>query len=161
MAKQRDQPVPKSNVGQLVIARLKEFVSYSAVAAEATLGLRQTTWYRPSDLVTALSDSEKISDSFSRKQQDTEFDAVVSDADKAGTIGDLIVLQSQGDLMACMERAFRVRNQSSCRSRCQPAGRLAGHGGDLGPVALGMLGYLQGIDRMNKGDDVPGDGGSQ
>jgi hypothetical protein len=122
---------PKTDVGVLFRNRLKELAATAKANAEGVLGNGPVSWYRPSELNKSLATEEgnqQVHDVFSREQQEKWFDEVTKDRNDTGTYGDLALVALQGDMLACMERAYRARHQSACQTRVYPAARLRGHG---------------------------------
>lgn len=83
----------------------------------------------------SLTDPDAVSDAFSRKKLEEQFDTVTGGADSSGTVGDLAAIQLQGDLLASLERAFRSRYMSGyARSMAHAAARAEAAGDEDGGV---------------------------
>ncbi len=147
---------PKTSPGTVLTDRLNELADYAEVNAAAAAGLGPAHWYRPGDFSGSLLNPLDYHEPFDRRQQEYEFEQAVTGADGKtfGTTTDLALVQLQGDLMACAERAFRARHQTAVRSRIHPTGRLAGHAADTGVIKESMLGYIVALDRLNKSEEA-------
>lgn len=145
-------PSPKSNPDPILLSRLAELSATATAVAEAAVSGSPPRWFRPSGMASKLSDLPAYSEFFSRREQELTFEKTVADKDDFGTVGDLMMLQLQGDLLVAMEQAFRARHQSSCRMRLHAAARLRGHGHEAGVIRIGLAGYIVGIDKLNKGE---------
>jgi hypothetical protein len=152
MADKQILPTPKSSPGTVFNDRLNELAVHADASAKAAVGTAPAEWYIPGDFTKTIYDLDAIHNSFDRRQQEEEFVAAVAHPESIGTIGDLAMTQLQGDTLACLERAFRARHHSACRSRVQPAARLAGQAAETGVIKFGMIGYINNIDRINKGE---------
>lgn len=142
---------PKSSIGQVFRDQMEALADYAAQAADKPA---QTDWYRPKGLKDSLTEIDKLHASFSRDEQEADFTSTVKDLDNRGTVGDLSIVQLQGDMLHCLERAFRARHHTSCRTRIHPLARLRGHGMPAGVIREGMEGYIVNLDLMNKGEDT-------
>jgi hypothetical protein len=60
-----------------------------------------------------------------------------------GTSGGCAAYMSQIAYMEMMERSFRARHRTTCRSIAQAAGRRAGHGNEGGIHVGGVMQYIQ------------------
>lgn len=84
---------------------------------------------------------------FDRTSQAEDFQNAAANG---GVTGDYEITQLQGDMLAVMERAYRARHHSSVRTRCHAAARHRGHGHPTGVLRLGILGYLQLLEKQSK-----------
>ena len=76
----------------------------------------------------------------------------MSDVKNPGTSGDLAVTTVQIDLLAAMERAWRMRHtMRRPRTFCHAMGRKNGHGDDSGPLVQCQLEYVRGLTKQSKG----------
>lgn len=89
---------------------------------------------------------------FKRDELENDFNAVVKDGESAGRVGDLMLIQLQGDWLAAAERAFRERHKTWCRQIIQNNARRFGHQHDKGTLELGMKEYLQYIAKQTASD---------
>ena len=71
-------------------------------------------------------DLEGLSTAFSRDDIKSEI-AKALDKDSPGTIGDIQINMVQGDILACMERAYRLRLSSAARRRAHADALARGH----------------------------------
>jgi hypothetical protein len=150
-----DLPTPKTDVGETFRKRLVEMAAASLANASAALGNGPSVWYRPEGLdepILSVAGNTKIHDEYSRDEQEKWFDESTKNRNSPGTVGDFAQIQLQGDFLACMERSYRERHKTSAQSRIQPSSRLMGHGHEFGIIRGSMLGYIQGIDKINKGE---------
>lgn len=86
----------------------------------------QRGWQIPT-LVTDLFDLIGISDGFDRQNINTNYETVMLDPDKPGTVGDVIMLKQQIDYLTMAERAFRLRHITPCRAAAFATGTRDGH----------------------------------
>jgi hypothetical protein len=153
-------PEPKTDVGKIFLKRVEELADAAQTNALSVLEGQASSWYRPVEITSSLleesSGADQIRTAFSREEQEKWFDDSTKDRADYGTVGDLAQIQLQGDFLACMERAFRARHQTACQSRIHPGARLSGHGHDFGVIKGSMLGYIKGINEINRGEQVPG-----
>lgn len=150
-------PTPKTDVGILFNKRMNELADFQAQNARAALGLSHPVWYRPAEITKSYASEEgnqQIHEAFSRKEQEVWFDEATKNRESRGIRGDFIQIQTQGDLMACFERAYRARHTSALKSRLHPAARLEGTGHQYGVIKQGILGRIVGIDLLNKGESA-------
>ena len=107
--KGRVHPVFKDRLTELQVAAVN--------AAQSFQGIGQRTWDIPSGL--QASDIFDIANlhqtAFDRTPINDNYVDCVSDADSAGTVGDVISLKFQMDYNAAEERAFRARHSSTVR----------------------------------------------
>ena len=136
---------PRAAPGDIATKQLGGLRDYARAAA------RGDAWYRPQDFSGELTDTTAIAAAFSRREQGEAFRQIVTQA-TPGTTTDLALTQIQGDLMGCLERAFRARHATVVRTRILPAGRLQGHGADAGVFAELFAGSLTSLDRLNKSE---------
>ncbi len=150
-------PTPKTDVGKLFNKRITELADTQTKNGQAALNQGPAMWYRPAEITKSYasdSGNQQVAEAFSRQEQEKWFDEATKNRKDKGVRGDFIQIQLQGDFMACMERAYRSRHLSSVRSRIHPAARLEGTGHEYGVLRQGVLGYITGIDLMNKGEAV-------
>lgn len=150
-------PTPKTDVGKLFSKRLTELADFQTKNAAAALNQGPAVWCRPEEITKSYASdagNKQVSEAFSRQEQEKWFDEATKDRKDRGVRGDFMQIQLQGDFLACLERAYRTRHLSSVRSRIHPAARLQGTGHEYGVLRQGILGYITGIDLMNKGETV-------
>jgi hypothetical protein len=94
-----------------------------------------------------LSDISGVSSVFSREELDDVVDKVTKSED-SGNLCDINLSVLQASMLACMERAFRMRNSSVIRRRLHTAGVQAGHGNDAGVWSRGLEYYVDGIRKL-------------
>ncbi len=143
---------PKSHIGERFTAQMKSLSAYALASAASSLEGGPAQWYRPEGFTGGLADMEGLDEALSRNEQVEDFRSATKDYKASGTTGDLLMTQLQGDMMACLERAYRSRHQSSCSSRIRSAGRDLAHGHEYGAIQLGLTGHITDIDRCNKGE---------
>lgn len=141
---------PKSEIAPKFRDQLETLAEYAQAQGDAVLGETPPKWYRPADFEGSLRDLDAISEPFSRGEIERYFEEAVKDSESPGTVGDLAIVQLQGDALAAMERAFRARHASAARCRVHAAARLRGHGHPHGVIRGSLLGYLINLDRRNK-----------
>lgn len=144
------QPSARANVGEIFVRQLTALADY-ALAQAGLPDAGTPNWYRPDGFTGDLATMTGLSEQLSRREQVQDFISATTDKTKPGTVGDLHLVQLQGDALAMLERAFRARHLSTCRSRIQPLGRLRGHGHEFG-VIRGLLQTAYDVDRNNKGE---------
>ncbi len=152
-----DLPTPKTDVGGIFRLRLEELAETAAQNFMAALGGGPAAWYRPAEIDhSPLTEdgNNDIHEAFSRSEQESWFDESTKDPKDQGTYGDLAQISLQGDMLSCLERAYRARHQTTCQTRIYPAARLRTHGHDFGVIKGSMIGFIQGIDTVNKGETV-------
>jgi hypothetical protein len=142
---------PRAAPGDIATKQLGGLRDYARAAAGGLVATGSSDWYRPQSFASLLTDSQAIAAAFSRQEQGEAFRQIVTQA-TPGTTTDLALTQIQGDLMGCLERAFRARHATAVRTRLLPAGRLQGHGADAGVLAELFAGYLTSLDRLNKSE---------
>ena len=150
-------PNPKTEVGQGFSKRLTELADSLAANYPASLGLGPAKWYRPSGITQSLSKESgnvQVHGAFSRSEQEKWWDEATKDRKDRGTVGDFYQIQLQGDMLACMERSYRLRHKTAIQDRIYTATRQKGQGDQYGVVREGLLGYVKNIDLLNKGEDV-------
>jgi hypothetical protein len=147
------EPTTKATITAEFRKRLADLQRYAALEAAAVNG-GASRWYRPSDFEQSPHNAAAVGEPYSREELFGQFVDAVKDPNAAGTVGDLSLIQLQGDFLACMERAFRARHHSSCRSRAHAAGRLRGHGHAYGVFSQGLLRYLEALNYANRGENI-------
>lgn len=150
-------PTPKTDVGTLFNKRLVELAEIQTKNGQAALNQGAAAWCRPAEITKSYNSDEgnkQVGEVFSRQEQEKWFDEATKNPKDRGTRGDFYQIQLQGDFLACMERAYRTRHLSTLRSRIHPAARLEGTGHEYGVIRQGILGYITGIDLMNKGETI-------
>ena len=149
---------PKSNIGDVFTKQIQRLADHAFDEELTVSGLSTPFWYRPvpidDDDKKGVFDIEKHGEDFTRKQQSEEFDKVVTDTSDPGSVGDLNVIEKQGGFMFVMERAYRARHHSICRTAIQPGGRKAGHSFVSGSILGGLAGAVAAWDKQNKGENL-------
>ena len=79
------------------------------------------------------------SDVFDRSENTADVETAIKDVTAPGVSGDLTVSCLQGDYLASMERAFRLRHSTSIRRQLHAAARRKGHGDETGVLIRGVL----------------------
>lgn len=138
----------KSDPGQVFHDQLTALADYAEAANENS---PTADFYRPKGLTKSLTDIESMHDPFDRSEHEEDFRKAVTKPQEPGTVGDLSMSQIQGDVLHCLERAFRARHHTSCRTRIHPLARLRGHGFETGVIRSGLEGYITNLDKLNKG----------
>lgn len=148
---------PKIDAGDNFTAQVEQLAFYAKRAADSALNGAWSLWYRPANFNnTALTDIANLGKPFDRAEYTEKFEKVTKEANAVGTVGDLFIIQNEGEFLATLERAFRARHHTSVRSRIHALARLAGHGHDLGPIKGGWLHYVHNLDTRNKSEKVGG-----
>lgn len=127
----------KSKIDERFSDRVQDLQTYAEKRAKGLQNQEAPEWAISSirGLESAdLTDPEGLSDEvFGRDKLDEQFDEVTGDAQNPGTTGDLVVIQTQGDILAMVERAFRSRYMSPfCRSLAHAAARADAAGDQSG-----------------------------
>lgn len=146
------KPKPKADVRDVFRTQLEKLAENAKNAHQALLLQEQRKWCKP-DLQGWSGDPfdlDGMSEAFKRDANHEDFLNALK-SDDPGAIGDLAVSQLQGDWLAALERAYRRRYASSVRSRMHAAGRLFGHGHDMGPFKQGVMKWLEGMVQSTKG----------
>lgn len=81
-----------------------------------------------------------------------EHDAAVAKAlnlDQPGTIGDLAIHTVQADLLACLERSYRLRLASPLRRRAHADAVARGHGHAAGIWERGLQNMIDNLAKRN------------
>ncbi len=148
-------PSPKSDIGDVFREQLEKLAENARKNAEALRLTGDRVWCLPErkgwngDLFDLLG----MAKPFDRSQNHEDYLKAVTE-DPPGCVGELAAAQFQGDWLAAMERAFRQRHASAVRGRLHSAGRLYGHGHELGPLRQGVLKWLEGIIKNTKQVDA-------
>jgi hypothetical protein len=139
-------PVSTSNMDPSFEGRVTDLQTQAQAAAQARQSGRQVSWFRPGNWNGNPNDVEGRSKPFDRSQANTEGVSAISDPLAPGVVGDVIIAATMIDTLACMERAFRVR-QTFRRPRCvaQMTGRQQGHGNAQGPLIQCYVEYLRNL----------------
>lgn len=87
---------------------------------------------------------------FDRSEHDADMRKVIGDASTGGVVGDLQLITFQGDYLATLERATRIRQTTRCRAIAHVAGRRRGHGHDGGLFKRGVIGYVSRLAKLSK-----------
>jgi hypothetical protein len=98
-------------------------------------------------------DLENLGKPFDRTEQNEDMHKVVTARDKLGVIGDLQLITLQGDYLATLERATRLRLSTRCRATAHAAARLRGHGHTGGLFNRGVIGQIARLSKLSK--DIP------
>lgn len=128
--------------------RLKELQLQAQQAQNAFQGQTQREWQVPTELQSSLLDIANLHvPAFDRTPINDNYENVVKDPSKPGTVGDVIGLQLQIDYNACEERAFRARSTSICRAMCLGHARRFGQGhgnlwNDKTGIEAGVNGFI-------------------
>lgn len=141
------QPQPQVSLNADLRKQLVALRKYAQSHADAVKGDKPSQWYTPDGWEQGVLEVEQLGKSFDRKKHGEDFVRVVN---SRGTEDDLVLTQLQGDLLACMERAFRLRHTSSVRARAHAAARLAAHGRQNGVIDQAFWDYLTAIDKTNR-----------
>jgi hypothetical protein len=95
-------------------------------------------------------DLEDLGKPFDRSEQDEDMHKIVTAEEKFGVVGDLQLITLQGDYLATLERAARLRLTTRCRALAHAAGRLRGHGHPGGLFNRGVLGQIARLSKLSK-----------
>jgi len=112
----------------------------------------QPMYYLPDGFDRGLFDIKDLGKELARTEQGQDFSDVVQSGDEPGCVGDLMLIQLQGDFLAQLERAFRARHHTSVRAMAHAACRRFGHSDDKGVLTLGGKNYLERILRQTQSD---------
>lgn len=124
------------------IEKLKE--DAANIAAELDNNDGRRLWQIPDlgDWDGDLQNLEDISKAFNRDENAQD---VIDAHTKKGTDGDAAAGAIQGDVLACLERAYRARHEGSIRAKMHAVARRKGHGHDNGPIKGALKGYVERI----------------
>jgi len=121
--------------------------------ADNWTGAKAVDYYLPKlgDWDGDLSNVDGISKAFKRDDINQAYSKL---ADKAeGVLGDGVVLATQADWLALLERAYRARNlMTPIRALAHATARRKGHGQQTGLFGQGVLEYLRGVLKQSKGN---------
>lgn len=119
----------KTEIRSKFQGQMDRLILTAEVGEKALEQAGQPDWYMPERSVWDgdLFDIEGMAAPFDRQEHYDDFKEVCKDALDPGTVGDLIAIQLQGDWLACLERAFRLRHKSHCRAMIQTSARLMCH----------------------------------
>jgi len=95
-------------------------------------------------------DVETFGKLFDRTEHDTDMLTVVRATEAPGVVGDLQLITLQGDYLATLERAYRLKMTSRCRAIAHAATRQRGHGHDGGLFIKGLLGQMSRLAKLSK-----------
>ena len=148
---------PKTEVGEIYAKRLNEVAATLDQNHQASLGLAPAKWQRPEEVTNSITSEQgnrQVHAAFSREEQEGWWDKSTSDRKDRGTVGDFYQIQLQGDMLACMERSYRLRHNSAIQDRIYTATRFKGQGHPYGVIKEGMIGYIKNIALLNKGEKI-------
>jgi hypothetical protein len=144
-AQSKAQPDPV--LGQ----RVADLMAHASQEAEARQQGQQVLWFRPAGPAVALTDYEAMTAPFDSKASSDAYAQATGDARTPGSTGDLAATTLAIDYLAILERAYRQRHtMTRPRAMAHMLGRKLGHGNSRGPLATGVLTYLEGILREAK-----------
>jgi len=95
-------------------------------------------------------DVTTLSKLFERVEHDDDMIELVRASETPGVVGDLQLISLQGDYLATLERAYRLRMTTRCRAIAHVASRQRGHGHDGGLFIKGVLGYVSRLAKLSK-----------
>jgi len=147
------EATPKASVS-LEFAEQVFRLQQHATNEGATIDGTPPLWFRPAGLTATIFDESATHEALSRAVQEEQFAAAVGDAAAPGTVGDLQLVQMQGDYLASLERAYHVRHRSSVRNRIHAAGARKGHGEETGVIRAGLLGFVERLDEFNRAESL-------
>lgn len=100
-----------------------------------------------------------MGDPYDRSAINSNYVECVNDANEPGTVGDVVSVKTQGDILATMERGYRARHATSVRCLAHAAARRKGHGHGQGifSEASGPLKYVTAA--LKAGQESSGYGG--
>lgn len=151
--------IPESK-GQIHEAFSKAIIllqSEGHINSLADKGQAQRVWANAEDLEPL--NIPTLGSPYERDDINTNYVDCLSDGDSPGTVGDVVAVKTQGDILATMERGFRARHASSIRCRAHAAARRMGHGHAKGifSEASGPLKYVTAA--LTTGQETTGYGG--
>lgn len=132
------------------VARLREYAERDHQA----LRLKEApVYYWPEDSAHPVSihDPASFGKPYDREEIHQDFRDAVRGGSQQGAAGDFSVVVVQGDFLASLERAFRMRHLGPVRARLHAAGRRRGHGHVNGVYSAGLSTYLTEIELEAKG----------
>lgn len=134
----------KAEIHDVFIENLEALREWAEKTGAAVRNGTPSVWYYPPGWSGDPLNIEKLSEAFPRTKIADNYYAVVSDVKDAGVVGDLSVLQLQGDAIAALERSFRARHTSFIRARIHASARHSGHGEpSIGVIPQGLRGYVE------------------
>lgn len=137
-----------TSLGERLQAQAAALQSYQA---EIGLGKCLAPNYRPDGNAVwtyELFDSVDLSSAYDRSEHD-EAVAKALNPDSPGTIGDLTIHSLQADLLACLERSYRLRIASPARRRAHADAVSRGHGHSAGIWERGLQSVLEDLAKRN------------
>lgn len=100
-----------------------------------------------------LLDIAGLAKPFDRNEHATDVQRAIADVEDSGTEGDLAASVMQSDLLATMERAFRLRCCTRVRARVHAGGRARAMSAANGVFKKGILGTVQDMVAQAKDSD--------
>lgn len=107
--------------------------------------------YRPDkgeDWFYELFDHTGLSSAYARDEH-AEAIAKALNLDEPGTIGDLAIHSMQADMLACLERSYRLRISSPARRRAHADAVSRGHGHAAGIWERGLQAVIDNLAKRN------------
>lgn len=149
----------KGKISSVLNAQIDKLVEYALKMEAALCNTGHPDFFIPDVSAAATNTSAWTGDtldidslnSFSREELATQFRNAVKDANNPGAVGDMITTILQGDFLAQMERAFRLRHSTAVRLRMHSAGRHRGHGHVNGVFRQGLTNYLKQLLKLASG----------
>lgn len=152
------QPESKIDVDEGLEKLLERIKEQSKEEGDNRLKGEQTAWMMPEiggdngwegDLF-AVNDLNKP---FPRQDLNDKIVEGLTDGEKPGTTGDLVLGTTQIDYLACLQRSFIARHtMRRPRATMQATARRFGHGQDTGPLIQGILEHLRGLAARSKNE---------
>ncbi len=133
-------------------AQIEALRAAAEKAADSVLGGGTYAWFDPDGWNGVTADLAGMSEPFDREEHNEDMRSAIKDGDNPGTIGDLQATVLQGEYLAAMEQAFRMRHCGPVRAAYLAAARRRGHGKDGGPLVRGVKGYIENLLRVSKED---------
>lgn len=130
--------------------RVRELAEQAALQAEAARAGGARPWQVPAGLE-ETGDVAGLAAPYSREAIGANVEEVLASAKEPGTVGDVVALQAQSDVLAALERATRARLASPVRCLAHALGRRAAHGDAAGVLAGGIMQFVQDALAAGKG----------
>jgi hypothetical protein len=150
-------PESKGQIHEVFSKAISLLQSEGLTNSLADKGAAQRVWANAEDLSPLV--IADLGSTYDRAAINTNYVDCLSDGDSPGTVGDVVAVKTQGDILATMERGFRARHASSIRCRAHAAARRQGHGHAKGifSEASGPLKYVTAA--LTTGQQTTGYGG--
>ncbi len=148
-------PVSKADMDPVFEKRFRELQQHAQTEYTQRRTGGQVKWDRPIDWNGNPFDFEGMHlPPFSREKANADYLKAVQNPDAPGTTGDVVATLTMIDVLAIMERAFRVRyTMRRPRGVAQLLGRKRGQGDAKGAFIESYVEYLRAVLEQSKAKD--------